>query len=756
MNLISFKSLTSTDCREAEAWNEGLRPPAHASKDEYRKWGMSPMTDWHFISPMVGRNPHARISSANPPFAMRAIITDYDRKFTDEEVAKVTARLKKERFQPTILHRTFSGGLRGIYLFEQEVQGVDALMAEALLKIAKVKMGLHKVARGLDEDAMLRPEQLYCWWPVIEGMDLTNSISPETVLSWKSEILERKIYKDEDVSVNLEAVHLEIEKQFPGRWQGDFAEGAKGPRFWDPTADNPQGAMILKNGVYAMTGDKQGFVPWNEILGKTFVDGWQEERFGNAVKDIHFDGTHFYRRSGDNWMTWNERTFTRHLLTKGLSADCAKGDDMSELQRAMNFVEDQQYVYGRAPFLYQGQIAYQKGAAFLNTATAKALKPADGPVTAEDVPLMLEFIRTLFTREDAAHHFTQWLKRTYVGAHLGEPTLGQAAILVGPVQCGKTYLANTLIGGLLGGCANAVNYLTGTSRFNSTLLESGVALVDDGDTSESQFALGKYTQKLKAMIANPYANYEGKYMKESMVEWRGRVVIVANEDPSSMQALPDISSNSEDKVCLYRVKQAFDGVRFPKNAELDAELPRFARWLLDLPEDGTLMTDNRFGLGAYHDPTLVDDAHATAAGSELSEIVDLMFTGPTDTLVGSATEILNIMGSREDLQYILRSYTPVTFGKGLMRIAVRYPAKVLVHSIKGKSRYTISPIHKTEFERAKSPAEAASRAVTKERNRVLAGHRESAGAAGGAPNHSETPKPPSTPTETPATRNPRN
>lgn len=717
MNLISFKSLTSTDCREAAPWNEGLRAPSHASKDEYRQWGTDPGTDWHFISPMVGQNPHARISSANPPFAMRAIVTDYDRKFTDEEVAKITARLKKERFQPSVLHRTFSGGLRGIYLFEEEVKGVDERMAKELLKIAKTKMGLHKVARGLDEDAMLRPEQTYCWWPVIEGQDLSNSISPETVLSWKSEILDRKIYKDEETDVNLEAVAIEVEKQFPGRWQGEFTEGTKGIRFWDPAADNPMGAMILKNGVYAMTGDKQGFVPWHSILGKSFVDGWQEERFGQAVKDIYFDGTHFFRRSGDNWMSWNERTFGRHLLTKGLSAETAKGEDMSEQQRAMNFVEDQQYVYGRAPFLYQPHIAHQKGASYLNTATAKALVPSDGPATAEDVPLILEFIRTLFTREDAANHFTQWLRRTYVGAHNSEPVLGQAAILVGPVQCGKTYLANTIIGGLLGGCANAVNYLTGTSRFNSALLESGVALIDDGDTSESQFALGKYTQKLKSMIANPYANYEGKYMKESMIEWRGRVVLVANDDPTSMQALPDISSNSQDKVCLYRVKQAFEGQRFPKNEELDAELPRFARWLLDLPEDETLMTDNRFGLGAFHDPSLVDAAHATAAGSELSEIVDLMFTGPDDTLIGSATEILNLMGSREDLQYILRSYTPVTFGKGLMRIAVRYPDKVIVHAVKGKSRYTISPIHKTEFARAKSPADAAHKAVNKERNR---------------------------------------
>ena len=47
----------------------------------------------------------------------------------------------------------------------------------------------------------------------------------------------------------IEAVAAEVEKKWPGRWQGPFEVGATGVRFWDDSADNSTGCQVKPDGL---------------------------------------------------------------------------------------------------------------------------------------------------------------------------------------------------------------------------------------------------------------------------------------------------------------------------------------------------------------------------------------------------------------------------------------------------------------------------------------------------------------------------
>src|SRR5690606_36589839 len=79
----------------------------------------------------------------------------------------------------------------------------------------------------------------------------------------------KSLNKDCKSEVSLEAIAAEVEKRFPGRWQGEFKVDATGVRFWDPNADAPAGCQVKPDGMLCFTGNVP-FMRWADIFGRAW------------------------------------------------------------------------------------------------------------------------------------------------------------------------------------------------------------------------------------------------------------------------------------------------------------------------------------------------------------------------------------------------------------------------------------------------------------------------------------------------------
>jgi hypothetical protein len=194
---------------------------------------------------------------------------------------------------------------------------------------------------------------------------------------------------------------------------------------------------------------------------------------------------------------------------------------------------------------------------------------------------------------------------------------------VGAVSSGKTLLSLRIIGALVGGSADASDFVTRGSEFNKNLCEKALWRIDDGEVASDPRSHAKFAEMVKKLAANPTLNYRAMFRDSVNNEWAGRLAVTLNDDSYSLQMIPDLTMSIEDKVMIYKVADVQR--RFPPRHILEpmiaAELPHFARWLLEWTPPKELMVGGRFGVKSYIHSGLRDAAlHAGPAG-DLLELV---------------------------------------------------------------------------------------------------------------------------------------
>lgn len=706
LKLPYVENLNSKEVHETDIWNNPPKKvPKFSGKTQQKQWQVDPTTKWYFLSGFVGEVASQRVSLHNPPRELRAFIADYDVKLTAADMQKLSKKLARSRFRPSIAHQSPNGALRLIWHCRTPI-GVDLALAKQLLKIAGRKLGLvgasgqSLLTVGLDVEAWVRPEQTYCFWPVDLSVQPNNEIDEATLYAWKAEALDKLNYKDEAVALDLEAVSTEAQKRFPQYFGGGkgLKLGDRHVRFWDPVADNETAAVVCENGMKCYTGPTP-FMSWASILGKSFVEEFEEQKFGNAVGQYFCDGSNYWGKVAGSWAKIGYPQLFLNLKAGGLETAVVKGEALSQLEKALSFINTEQQISGLAPYIYREEVVKADGQIWLNSARCVALKPWPERVSEKDFPRVWQFLNEFFARDKGLVHYLNWLKRAYEGAVKRKPELGQACMLVGPKDCGKTFITNQFLSRLMGGAANAEPYLTGEERFNEDILESGVAYIDDGSNSDSIYKLGTFTQNLKQFVANSKHRCRGMFKKGVQVEWKGRLVLNANDDPESLQSIPDLTVNSSDKMNLYKIRRPASD-EFPTDEDLVKELPKFGRWLIDRSYDHSLMTNKRFGTAEYQDPDLAELVKSAAAGAEVEELVDLYYTtqarlngGKVASLKGTATEIMESMRATGELAGLMHGYkSPSQLGRALKKLAARYPDSIRVTRPGNRTTYEIPEV----------------------------------------------------------------
>lgn len=619
-----------------QPWEANLKRPKLADKAEFRAWCMDASTEHFFYSGFEGINGSARISKDNPPYRMHGLVVDYDSKISPAEVDPLLLKNCPSEFRPAWISRTFSGGARLLWEFEEPIFTYNPGMVKELLARLRIELKCEKLLPGFDRVPFVKPDQYYelgTEWRRYAD----KRIGKRTLNLWIYQAGLKTKWSMEGTEIPMELLAAEVEKQYPGRWPGDFADGARGPRFWDMSADNDTAAIVRSAGMQCFTGDTP-FVPWATILGAGFTREFEANRIATATEGVYFDNRHYWRKDDNSsWFPGNLETLQLHLRVKAaLSRETGK-ETCSEVDKAVYHIQGKNRVIAALPFVHR-----QKGlhrapdGLYLNTSNVSVCAPADGTQSwGEDFPWLAKFFEGFFSSEEQVPYFFAWLQHFYKTAYENDMQAGHAIFIAGKVKQGKTLIGTKIIGGMMGGAADATSYMLGENSWNSFLFERAVWNIDDPKPGRDPKTHAIYSASIKKHVANQEFDFQQKFRDGGRVTWTGRTVATLNDDEVSLGMLPETDISILEKIMLFRAaNRKFNFTSC--EAHIRKELPFFCRWLLDWSAPDFTKGDTRFGVVEYHEPSLLAAAQERGRTHEFKELIETFLV---DWFVGDKTKV---------------------------------------------------------------------------------------------------------------------
>lgn len=661
--------------------------PDLPDKAAYREWCNSPSTQHVFISGVIGRSPTIRVHNEyNPPTHMCGIVLDYDA-VPPADIAGAIIHNAPSDLRPMYYARTFSGHVRLYYFFEETVPVFTAEVAKRFLTKCVRVMKFKRLLPGFEQEALFDLTKYYelgqNWMPVPGGTAIPRNL----LHAWLAEASRDSKWEQGDVAIPIESIRTACEQRWPDRWPNGWATfdvGSRGPRFWDDSASDPTAVIVRENGCQYFS-EGGGFMSWAQILGVEFVQRWSEDRRGNAIRDIYFDGRQYWVQLPSGvWQPKVRNDIALYLrCEKGLSNRAGRNSAPSEVEYAIHAVQSTKHVSAAMPFLYRPVgPTWFNGKQYLNISTVQPIQPAAGmPDWGEGFPMLGQLLYTMFDPVDQIDWFVAWLKHVYVGALTGELTRGLALFIAGPAGLGKSMVAKAVIGKLLGRFEDAGKFLVSGDQYNDKLFEAPLWTVNDEIVPTNPNQRSIFSQIIKKVVADDSFVYRPMYSSGGALPWVGRIIVTMNNDPESLRMLPETEINIMDKILLMKTKQP-EVDYYPSDAEIERELPHLGAFLRDwtIP-DHCLPPANRrrFGIAPYHHPELVE---AAASVSHTSSFEDLLQLWRTDYFEndrtnlyweGTSTRLLQFMVLNEGIRPIVEKNfgNPTTIGMHLNKLINR-------------------------------------------------------------------------------------
>jgi hypothetical protein len=511
--------------------------------------------------------------------------------------------------------------------------------------------------------------------------------------------------------IPMEKVFEAIISKFPGRWPAGapFEEGVRGPAVWDPTASNPTSCIYTKYGAYRFSSDK-GFHSYAEIFGKDFVRRYEQNSLEQAVGgEVWYAGkAGYYRLFPDKvWVNQPKEDIALWLTSRGLSKKASRAGANSPVDEALLLVQHHYRVDGLIPLPYlrgahNGSPVQIGGRRFLNCAVVKPRQPAaaypvgpDGKSSqrwGDGFPWMADWLGGLFTPRTQLVRFLHWWKLAYEGALAYDMRPGLALFLVGGVSSGKTLLNTQVIGASMGGGADASSFLVDGSNFNKNLLEVAHWHIDDARATSDWRSLRRYTENLKAAVANKEVKFQPKFVDEQLIPRNGTICITLNDNPDSLSMLPEMDWDMRNKLLVLRCAdtdkitevRTNDGFKFPSRKDtednIEKELPHILRFLLDWQPQAQFLknTRARFGTASWINPEIERHAFRNGYHSDLMAVLGALWRSSDALLLageeegqwtGTAAELAAIIAAHPVAKALLDSCSARSVGRKLAAAA---------------------------------------------------------------------------------------
>lgn len=651
-----------------------------APKAERRQQLLKTSTRWQIYSAVRALDPATIVSTDNQAYGVRGFVADYDLRQPIDAIVGLVNQIPAA-FQPQFLEVTLGGKARLVWVFAREIPVPDSPFCDRLWREFARRSGAVNALAGFDE-ASFKPAER--WTNGGEWYTLAKAPIAEDLIVGCSIAAGKTLARDARGDIDLAAIEEQVKKRFPGRWQGPFELDACGVRFWDAEADAAAGCQIKPDGMLCFTG-KVPFMKWADIFGRAWVDEQVLVKMGAAANGFYFDGRNYwYEPEPNNWKTLVRQDVQMRLKARGLSDKTPKGATTSPADQVLLHLQDRNRIDGAAPLVnYRPGVCRVRSQKILNVSALRGLEPKEGKAGPDDFPFIYNLLSGHFVHraehEDPLPYFIRWLQRAYQSILSYKPLTGQAIFDCGPRGNGKTLIVCKIVAPLLGHrFANPYDYLVGDTPFTDDLFECFLWLINDEESPRSEQARQKFLSRLKASVVNPVHTYHPKFCARVPVEWVGRLGVTLNDDPHSVGMLPEVNSNTEDKMMFF-ASQPYEGV-WGTNSEIESaiseELPAFARWVLDYSDAPHVLEPGRMGVRSYYDPVVLGLSRQQAGAHNVRELltmwmrVAVTWENPDKVdWVGTATQLLAEMSTCDTISSIVRDYRVSQIANSLTAIA---------------------------------------------------------------------------------------
>ena len=655
-NLRSDEILTSSDISKLPH-----NIPTFKNKQLYREWCSENTTQHVFYSAVEGCSPKERVTVRNPPRAVHGVVADYDAKVDWPTIEDKLTNLSNP---PTWMSKTYSGYLRLVWEFETPCPITEDIYPAFISEMSKV-LNLAKVAAGFDKTSLKASQyfELGTEWKKL-GTDLPKSMTQTALIKSASST----VPSNADTDIPIGVIGEEVEKQFPNRWKNPFEVGQRGPLFWIDDGIERDGCQITDHGIVCYSDRAgKGFLTWREILGSDFVKDYEEKKMGHLLDEYWYNGRSHFKILYGQAVPINEQQLVRELKQAGFGHRKQKGKTTSEIEDALLVINNVNRVNDIAPVIFsKDRIVEYNSNRILNTGKINPIV-ADSDGDPSKWPFLQEWLNQLFEntgQRPTVEYFYAWMKRFYTAVITPTLTHGQALLLVGPTNKGKSLLSNRVISALVGGFSDASEYVSGLSHFNKDLARVAAWVVDDTTSAASFQDQLKATELIKRAVANPRMEYMAKYADAMSLPWTGRVIMSLNMDANSLSVIPALDSSNRDKIMALLIREDATS-NFPANHVLESiiedELPHFAKWLLDWdPPQEIVSGPARFGVVSYIDERIADAAYDNSSRSSVAELVDFFARkareySDSDQWHGTLTDFLTTILDFNDGRHVGRS-----------------------------------------------------------------------------------------------------
>lgn len=616
--------------------------PAGISKSDFAKWCSDAATDHVFFTLTEGLIPSVRVGRDNPPRKIHGVVGDYD---SDTLVHKTDAAIlvmiqtavTKGGIHPNYMSRTFQNKIRLVWDFEKAVPGDPSELLEKTVELFKARAKLEQMLPGLDSTG-LEPGHFF-----EQGHGWTDFGKPPVAVS----ILDACVFNacqkihikaDSSVVIPMEVVSAEIESRFPGRILGDVQVGTRVPLFWIPDGIQRMGGIVVESGVVCYS-DRvgSGLTTWRNIFGDSFVRGYEERMVSSVLDRFAYDGTRYWVKAANGrWYDHPKENITPRLKKAGFSDKTSKGQCLSPVEETVLSIQDNRRIDAVAPFLYNFEtLVNRQEVTFLNISRTRAMSPAGTGQTDPEThwPFIHDYIMDFLDPDpaypvDPIHYLLSWMKYFWESALAGDPQPGQMVVVAGGRDAGKTLFGKHILGPMLGGHDDATKFVLGLSEFNKDLPHKGVWRIDDSSPPDSDSDHSRYSDRIKALVANMECPYRAMYKDNVTVPWMGRIFLTCNLNADAQGILPKLSETMMDKIMLFKARDREPGFFPPKTvleAVIAAELPYFLEWLHKdyvIPAEVTPQS-HRFGVSPYHHHEIVGVVREQSPEQNLADLLDI-------------------------------------------------------------------------------------------------------------------------------------
>jgi hypothetical protein len=623
------KNLVTLSVEPGEPWTfqptETLTEQIRHDKPTRQAWYKLATTQHNFYTGIEAHAPGQRVSKENPPRFIHVFAADYDTQIPKERIKEVLLLMK---IRPTYIEASLSGNFRLIWILEQPIPVENKEFCTFVLQKAHDWLRLDLLP-GLDRKAFEETSRLYCngcEWAKI-GEPVPVAASQAFFVGCGSAF---RFNPGDDTLVPLDLVEKALREKYPAfDWPGPFELETQGPSFWVPGSVSPQSAIVKAGGLFsfAMHAGKP-FYSWTDLLGADFTTKFQEDSIAKATADVWWDQKKFWLKKVGHYVSLERLELDSYFRVTCRLSKKPGQNGISPIDAAFEHIYRQQSVVSAGPFVFvrPGLIVHE-GQQKLNTWIGKPMDPAPaaqkwGPHGS--FPMFSALMDQLFSTPQQLNHMLAWMKHFFLAAVNYEPMPGPNFIIMGIAGIGKTFVNREVIGPIVGGYADASDYLVEGAAFNSELFGVGHWCLDDDSPSGSLRSQARLQAMLKKTAANQQHMVKTKFEKSCMVGWAGRIGCTTNTDYVSSRMVGPLDNTSLDKTCLYQCnpKPTFE---FPTRKEtakqIALELPCILRYVLDWVPPDYCVKDNRYGYKAYHEPCLLDQAHQSSPTATFKEIL---------------------------------------------------------------------------------------------------------------------------------------